>query len=264
MIGEPSAALPVEQIWRRDDLLVVDGVEVIVTPDPDRYMSVKSTPDGFVTAKTRPMVELLTDLVSELRPRRMVELGIFKGGSAALLALLARPEKLSAFELERAPVPALEALIEQRSLQEVIACHYGVDQGDAAELSRLVDADHGEEPLDLVVDDASHLLRETRTAFEVLFPRLRPGGVYLIEDWGWAHFDEALWQEGGGYWHDRPALTNLIVELMMMVGTGSDVVADIRVTHDITIVTRGPRPLRAPMQVEAHYRNRGLPFRPLI
>ena len=35
-----------------------------------------------------------------------------------------------------------------------------------------------------MIDDASHLLDPTRSSFDVLFPLLRPGGVYVIEDWG--------------------------------------------------------------------------------
>jgi hypothetical protein len=42
-------------------------------------------------------------------------------------------------------------------------------------------------PLDLVIDDASHRLRETISSFEVLFPLLRPGGLFLLEDWDWQH-----------------------------------------------------------------------------
>ena len=41
--------------------------------------------------------------------------------------------------------------------------------------------------LDLVVDDASHTYEETKASFEFLFPLLRPGGIYVIEDWSWAH-----------------------------------------------------------------------------
>jgi hypothetical protein len=34
-----------------------------------------------------------------------------------------------------------------------------------------------------VIDDASHLLDPTRASFNVPFPLVRPGGVYVIEDW---------------------------------------------------------------------------------
>ncbi len=34
-----------------------------------------------------------------------------------------------------------------------------------------------------MIDDASHLLDPTRSSFNVLFPLLRPGGVYVVEDW---------------------------------------------------------------------------------
>ena len=66
----------------------------------------------------------------------------------------------------------------------MVHAYYGVDQGDAATLRRIVADEFGGEPLDLVIDDASHLLDPTRSSFNVLFPLLRPGGVYVIEDWG--------------------------------------------------------------------------------
>ena len=42
-------------------------------------------------------------------------------------------------------------------------------------------------PVDLVIDDASHRYPETVASFEVLFPRLRTGGLYVIEDWTAEH-----------------------------------------------------------------------------
>jgi hypothetical protein len=73
-----------------------------------------------------------------------------------------------------------------------------------------------------------------------------------------------LWQEAGGFFHDRPALTNLIVELLMIAGTGDDLVAQINVLRDTVAVTRGPLELDGPLRLEHHYSNRGLPFRALI
>ena len=98
--------------------------------DPDRYMVQQSTSHRFVVAKRPDMVELLTDVVQEIEPRRIVGLGIFKGGSAALLASLAAPEMLSALELSAEPVAALEAFITEQGLHDSVACHYGIDQAD--------------------------------------------------------------------------------------------------------------------------------------
>lgn len=247
-----------------DDLLVVDGVEFVVTPDSDRYLHAESTASRFLVAKQPAMAQRLAAVVAELEPARIVELGIYKGGSAALLAALARPEKLTAIELAQEPVQALAEFIVAHQLDSVVSPHYGVDQGDADRLGALLDEDHGSEPLDLVVDDASHLYRETRTSFELLFGRLRPGGSYIIEDWGWAHFPEPLWQSGGGWFHDRPALTNLIVEIMMIAGTGPELVSEITVLRDTVAVERGPVTINGRLRLEDHYCNRGLPFRPLL
>jgi SAM-dependent methyltransferase len=227
-------------------------------------MDTDSTMTRFVLAKTPAMVDRLAGVITELAPKRIVELGIFKGGSAALLAALAKPTKLTAVELESEPVEALERLISLRGLSGVVRPHYGVDQGNIECMSALITADHGSEPLDLVVDDASHLYRETRSSFELLFGRLRPGGRYIIEDWGWAHFPDPEWQDGGGVFHDRPALTNLIIEILMLAATGADLVAGVEVMRDTVTVTRGPAGLDRPLRLEHHYANRGLPFRPVL
>ena len=250
--------------WLADDLLIVGDTEFAVTPDADRYLSEQSTATRFVVAKTRPMVERLAATIGALEPRRVVELGIFKGGSAALLAALAEPVRLTAIELATTPVDALAQHIERRGLTDVIRPHYGVDQGDRDRLAELLDSDHGSEPIDLVVDDASHYYRETRASFELLFARMRPGGRYIIEDWGWAHYAESLWQAGGGPFHDRPALSNLVVELLMIAVSAEDLVAHVEVFRDTVTVTRGPLAIADPIRLEDHYRNRGLPFRPLL
>lgn len=53
------------------------------------------------------------------------------------------------------------------------------DQGDPEHLHRLAD-EIG--PLDIVIDDGSHLNEHVVTSFGALFPRVRPGGLYVIED----------------------------------------------------------------------------------
>ena len=142
-----------------------------------------STEEAFYLAKpddlTRDYVELAQGAAGNI-----VELGIFQGGSAALMALMAEARRVVVIDLCE-PVELLDRFITDRGLGELLRAHYGIDQSDRDALARIMAAEFGDEPLDLVVDDASHLLDPTRASFEELFPRLRPGGRYLIEDWHW-------------------------------------------------------------------------------
>jgi hypothetical protein len=52
-------------------------------------------------------------------------------------------------------------------------------QTDAEGLRRLCDETGG---FDIVIDDGSHMNKDVTAAFEILFPGLRRGGMYAIED----------------------------------------------------------------------------------
>ena len=144
----------------------------------------QTQPDSneLLLMKPRWMVERYAALIEDVKPKRIFELGIFHGGSVAFLALLAEPDRHVAIDYQ----PKGSARFEdwRQAHDDVVHAYYGVDQGDAATLRRIVADEFGGEPLDLVIDDASHLLDPTRSSFNVLFPLLRPGGVYVIEDWG--------------------------------------------------------------------------------
>ena len=137
--------------------------------------------------KDRRLVEGYLDLLGDFPDCNLVELGIAEGGSVALAALAARPAKLVALELNGNPVEALGGLIDGLGLGDRVRLHYGVDQADRERVGAIADEEFGDEQLDLVIDDASHRLEETRTSFETLFPRLRPGGLFVIEDWNHQH-----------------------------------------------------------------------------
>jgi len=48
--------------------------------------------------------------------------------------------------------------------------------------------------IDVVIDDCSHLAEPTRLAFDTLFPHVRPGGFYVVEDWGTGYWPS--WPDG--------------------------------------------------------------------
>jgi predicted O-methyltransferase YrrM len=162
--------------------LEIDGVRFTTG-----YVRVEGDPNVFTLVKSADLVSRYERLLEHARADRIVELGIAYGGSTAFLAMRARPRKLVAVEFESARLPHLDRFIDERGLGEVVRPYYGVDQGDKDRVAAIVDDEFGDEPLDLVFDDASHRYGPTLASFETIFPSLRPGGMYIIEDWTGLH-----------------------------------------------------------------------------
>ena len=182
-------------VWDGDRRLVVDDVEFMINPTMINVGAGREEAgDRLVLKKPRWLVERYVALRSEVDARNIVELGIYEGGSAALMALLFQPRRLVALDLEPDRVPMLDRFIESRGLSETLRPYFGTNQADRYRLEAILEDDFAGEPLDLVVDDASHLLRASTISFNVLFPRLRPGGLYVLEDWSWKHDVEASWR----------------------------------------------------------------------
>ena len=219
-----------EPVWTDPRDLVIDGVTIRSVPMPMRPEP--STPTFFGVSKPPRLMHQYVRLCRQLRPERIFELGILFGGSTALLALLARPEKLVAVDVSEERVTALDEMVAAQGLQGTVVTHYGVDQGDTATLTRIADEELGDGPLDLVIDDASHDLARTEASFNVLFPRLRPGGRYVIEDWAWAHEDV------GRFRPDDDPLTTIVFEALLAIPSARGFVSHVRVDRDWAVITR--------------------------
>jgi cephalosporin hydroxylase len=149
---------------------------------------VDSGGDGrFTLMKPASLVAQYERLLRELEQPLMVELGIAYGGSLAYFALRARPRRLIGIEYEPRRLGHLDRFIESRGLTDVVKPYHGVDQADRDRLREIVTTEFGEDPIDLVIDDASHVYDPTLASFETLFPFVRPGGLYVIEDWAGQH-----------------------------------------------------------------------------
>jgi hypothetical protein len=226
--------------WIADDEFFIDGIAFrcfgLMKP------GARSEPDRFCIIKPRWQIERYEALIRRDAPKNIFELGIWAGGSTAFLAQLARPHKLVAVELASKPCAPLETFIDARGLRTSIATYYGVDQADSSRLLSILDREYPGESLDLVVDDASHQVLQTRASFNALFPRLAPGGTYLIEDWSWAH-------SSGGWvspaWSERTPLSVFIFELMLVCAHHPEMVEGITVKEGSAFVRRGPAAIDA-------------------
>jgi hypothetical protein len=83
------------------------------------------------------------------------------------------------------------------------------DQRDAARLS-VVCATHAPDGLDIIIDDASHYGTWSLMSYTALFPFLKPGGLYMIEDWATGYWTD--WYDGGEFSQFAPSEQHDIVE----------------------------------------------------
>jgi SAM-dependent methyltransferase len=229
--------MPGALTWQSDERCVVGDTTFQLLPvdllDRD-HPSISMEGADFLLFKERALVERYVELLEELRPRHIFELGILEGGGTALLFELARPRLLVAIDLKPPTEPTLQDLISRRGVDEVVRIHDDVDQADRRRLAEIAEEAFGDEPLDLVVDDCSHMYEATRASFNELFPRLRPGGLYMIEDWPWAH-EEPI----ADMWANQVPLTRLILELVLALASAPGLISEITIDAESVQIRRG-------------------------
>jgi hypothetical protein len=79
---------------------------------------------------------------------------------------------------------------------------YQVGQNDEACLKEFLS---GFEPPTIIIDDASHQCDMTVLSFEILFPVLKPGGIYVIEDCHTSYWPDHGY---GGGWHENTTMNH--------------------------------------------------------
>jgi SAM-dependent methyltransferase len=252
-------------VWVDEQTIQLGDTQFYITFDPSEMASMESTSNRFIFAKARNLVDILLD-VAPTSVQNIVDLGIFKGGSVAFYEKLFSPRRLVAIEANPARVVALDEFIEQQNSAESVRLYYGADQGDQVALREILRENFALRSLDLVVDDCSHLYGPTKASLNVLLAWLRPGGVYLIEDWGWAHWQGEQWQaEGGGYAPGQPALSNLIIELIMLCATRPDLIEQVNIAENVAVVIRGAGEIDdGDFDISTSYLTRGVGFEPLL
>jgi SAM-dependent methyltransferase len=227
--------------WESDDRLVVGDTIFQTLPvdlldrDP-LQISMKGA--DFLLGKERSLVDRYVELLEELRPRHILELGIMHGGGTAFLFELAHPRRLVTIDRRPPRGRKLRDYIACNGLDQAVRIYDDVDQANRRRLDEIVEEEFGDEPLDLVVDDCSHMYEATRASFNELFPRLRPGGLYTIEDWRWVHPPPDA-ESLEGIWPDRVPLTRLLFELVLAVPSTPGLISEITIETELVQVRRG-------------------------
>jgi len=212
-----------------------------------------STDDVIYVHKDAAFVASINETLQRVRPKRMIEVGVLDGGSTAYWQHQYEPERLAAFDIA-AEAPCFTRYLERNKLADIVRVHFGVAQTDRERLRAAIDGDFGHAPVDAVIDDASHQYAETKACFETIFPCLRPGGAYIIEDWAWGH--DRNWPPEA--WAEMPLMSPLLSELMLVCGHASAVIDKVEINRRFAVVWRGAADLsKDNFRLPDHYIARG-------
>lgn len=212
----------------------IDGVQFRVDMSAGNQRK-PSDAKTFTVVKNKPYLDLYAELARTIRPKSILELGIFQGGSFVLLDKMFQPERIAAVDISAVPIEPLVKYTEQ--MPNRAAVYFSTSQDDEAALDRIIETTLGGR-LDFVVDDASHIYELSRKSFEILFPRLSPGGTYVIEDWAWAH--DRRYQAADHAWAWRPALTNLVFEIVALLGS-TTLMSAISIHRPFVVITKSEK-----------------------
>ena len=205
----------------------------------------KSSLDEFVFQKPDWMVKRYAALIDTLKPKTILELGIWLGGSCVFFHKLAQAKKLVTIDLSEQRIEAVDEYIELHNLQHSLKPIYGVDQSDILRLRDIIHEEFDGPLIDLIIDDASHFIDESRASFNALFPFMTPGGAYVIEDWPWAHGPIEFPDDTMAFYPEREPLTKLVFELILACASTDAYIEKMEVDSNSVTVWRGDGPIEA-------------------
>jgi predicted O-methyltransferase YrrM len=246
-------------VWRKDRMLM-DGLTFRLEHFASDDWELGD--ECFIFFKIKELVDQYESFFAprkNFRPQNIFELGLWDGGSLAFWFETFHPNKQVGIDLtQREDSKYFRRYLEERGLGERLKSYWGVNQADKQMLREIV-AREFDAPLDLVIDDASHLYGPTRSSFDCLFPLLRPGGLYIIEDWAWEHWKG--FDSPDHPWAQEKGLTELVFELIQATGTSPTLIKSVTTYQGFTVVERGEADLNdvENFKLEHHFWRRPTP-----
>ena len=141
-------------------------------------------------------VEMYDKYFAPMRNKKikLLEIGFYHGSSAYLWDEYFTVADLYHIDIDRECYKYTNKLSNRSKL-------HMVDQSNPAQLTKYVQEVGGE--FDIIIDDGSHMVEHQITSFRTLFPHLKSGGVYVIED-----LFSSYWKEYGGSGSKAQPATN--------------------------------------------------------
>jgi hypothetical protein len=142
-----------------------------------------------VRTKSVTHYELYEPYFSPLRDEqlRLLELGTHRGDSIRIFASYFQNAELVSLDIN-------DNAVDLSTCANALALV--ADQRNADQL-RLISERHAPDGWDIIIDDASHYGSWSLLSFDALFPLMKSGGLYAVEDWHTGYWDD--WPDGRRY-----------------------------------------------------------------
>jgi len=124
---------------------------------------------------------------NNINPATILELGVFRGESTKVFSNVFPDAKIIAGDLELRDIDFSDCPNVK---------YIKIDQRDKNSLEAVV-SNEFPDGIDFILDDASHIGYFSIITFNILFPLLKKGGIYAIEDWGTGYWD--TWVDGSRF-----------------------------------------------------------------
>ncbi len=128
-------------------------------------------------------VEVYSHYFKDIKDKKLkfLEIGIWSGGSLVMWENYFR----------NAEIYGIDTTLDYKTHPTTRAICLLADQSKPVDLLRVVQTCGG--PFDIILDDGGHFMQQQITSFLTLFPHLKKGGIYVIED-----LHTSYWSEYGG------------------------------------------------------------------
>lgn len=164
----------------------------------------------------------------------VLELGMWDGGSTALWTEVLEPKKIVGIDhLDKSDTDYFKKWMANKK-QTKLSTYWNTNQENNASLIKIISNEFPNSSLDIVIDDASHLYSSTIQSFETIFPLLKPGALYILEDWAWLHWKKWVYQFPKG-----EEISSLVYKFVQATGSYSNVISSVKVYPGFAVIERG-------------------------
>jgi len=147
------------------------------------FMAFDEAKKGF--AKPAHYLERYREYFSSFADKQiaLLELGVFEGDSLEFFAKAMPEAHIFGIDLRKC-----DRTFSSRNVKT-----YQGSQEDPILIHRILTENEFSQ-FDIIIDDCSHMGSLTLNSFNLLFPFLKPGGLYVVEDWGTGYWPS--WPDG--------------------------------------------------------------------